>query len=168
MFKKIFIVSIIFSLTSIACAEGDEVSGSSAFTQLKTLVGTWEKEKDSGVEFNISFELTANNTVLIETWLHSGRKRSLTLYHADGEHLIATHYCPQGNQPRLRLSKNSSLDDLSFDYFDSTNLESLSDSHQHSLRFEFSKDNDLLRRSESYLSGSGEDASELVLVRVKG
>jgi len=158
--KLIFILSI-----SISVRANDKIDISQIFSQMKSLVGVWEKEGTINSQFNISFELTANDTTLIETWNYKGQKHSLTLYHLNGKNLMATHYCPQGNQPRLHLSNDSTLNNISFSYIDATNLESLEDSHQHSLGFELYESSDKIRRKETYLSKAGEEASELILVR---
>ncbi len=157
---------IVLSITCSAYAN-DKVSGRKVFEKLKTLVGTWQKEGAENLDFNITFEQTANKTVLIETWNRKGKKHSLTLYHLNGDALIATHYCPQGNQPRLQLSKESKLNDFTFDFWDATNLKNLNDSHQHFLNFELSGLPNRILRKESYLSGSGESPSELELVRIQ-
>ena len=135
------------------------------FNKMKSLVGVWTKQGDKQPKLKIAFELTANDTVLIETWLYQGKKHSLTIYHKDKGELIATHYCPQGNQPRLRMNSASDLNDISFKFFDATNLASLDDSHQHSLSFEFGKTGQIIKRKESYLSKAGEEFSELILIR---
>lgn len=156
----IFILSI-----SISARANDKIDAPEIFSQMKSLVGVWEKEGATDSKFNISFELTANDTTLIETWNYKGKKHSLTLYHLNGNNLMATHYCPQGNQPRLHLSNDATLNNISFNYFDATNLESLEDSHQHSLGFEIYESSDKIHRKETYLNKSGEEASELILVR---
>jgi hypothetical protein len=138
-----------------------------AFDEMKSLVGTWKKEGGKSPSFSVSFELIANSTVLVETWLRNGKKHSFTMYHLDNENLMATHYCPQGNQPRLNLAKDSTINDLRFKFLDVTNLASLANSHQHSLGFEFSKDINKILRKESYVSSADEDFSELHLVRSK-
>jgi len=136
-----------------------------AFDEMKTLVGIWKKEGGKSPNFSVSFELTANNSVLVETWLRNGKKHSFTMYHLDNENFMATHYCPQGNQPRLKLAKESSISDLRFKFLDVTNLTSVANSHQHSLGFELSKDTNIILRKESYISADVEDFSELRLVR---
>lgn len=156
-------ISILFVSTSVIAT--DKVDASQIYSKLKTLVGVWEKEGATNSKFQITFELTANDTTLIETWNYEGKKHSLTLYHMNGKDLMATHYCPQGNQPRLHLTSDVSLTNISFNYLDATNLKSLEDSHQHSLGFELFESADRIIRKESYLSKSGEDKSELILVR---
>jgi len=152
------------SISNGAVAEG-KVKAPEVFSQLKSLVGVWQKEGAENSDFTISFELTANDTTLIETWNYKGKKHSLTLYHLNGKSLMATHYCPQGNQPRLNLSEGTTLDSIVFNYLDATNLASLDDSHQHSLGFELDSSSKKIRRKESYLSESGVETSELILMR---
>jgi len=143
------------------------VNVAEAFDEMKSLVGLWHKEGAESSNFLVSFELIANNSVLVETWLRKGKKHSFTMYHLDNEKLMATHYCPQGNQPRLVLTESSTINNLNFSFLDATNLVDLSDSHQHSLGFEFPIDLNKILRKESYISEKGEDVSELLLVRRK-
>lgn len=143
----------------------DNFNAKTQFSELKFLVGVWVEEGSKTSNFEIVFELTANNTTLIETWLNKGKKHSLTVYHLDGNSVIATHYCPQGNQPRLELVESSTGSSLFFKFRDATNLISPDHSHQHSLNFDLSKMPNKIVRGESYLSKAGEKASKLVLVR---
>jgi len=80
--------------------------------------------------------------------------------------LLATHYCPQGNQPRLRMSADSTTAKINFEFQDATNLSSLDSNHQHSLSLALPSDKSDFTRSESYLSKEGEEQSYLVLERV--
>jgi len=159
-----FALLILVLLSDVANAASEEQSAQ-LFSKMKSLVGVWGEQGAENDKFSISFELTANDTTLIKTWLYNGRKHSLTLYHLDGEHLLATHYCPQGNQPRLQLSDDATVNNPSFTYRDATNLKSLDDSHQHVLRFDLSDIANKVVRGESYLSAIGESRSKLVLVR---
>ena len=133
---------------------------------LAPLVGVW-RDRDAPEATNlISFEWTANQTVLVETWMVNGNKRSLTLYHQDGDALLATHYCPQGNQPRLKMTESSTPTLINFTFQDATNLDSPTDNHQHSLSLTLpSPGTDFIRR-EMYLSEKGEDHSTRTLVQV--
>ena len=44
------------------------------------------------------------------------------MYHLDGDRLLATHYCPQGNQPRLKLMDDGDPKRLSFAFVDGTGM----------------------------------------------
>lgn len=167
---KQFIIFLLLILTLLMSTEvnaNTRVNVAEVFNEMKSLVGLWHKEGAENPNFSVSFELIANNSVLVETWLRKGKKHSFTLYHLDNEKLMATHYCPQGNQPRLVLTKSSTINKVNFNFLDATNLGNLANSHQHSLGFEFSKDMNIILRKESYISAAGEDFSELRLVRSK-
>ncbi|MEO9634432.1 MAG: hypothetical protein ABJF89_02745 [Parasphingorhabdus sp.] len=138
----------------------------SSFEQMSKLVGDWKREGRDGSKFHIEFELTANNSVLVERWVSRGKTHSLTLYHRDQADVVATHYCPQGNQPRMKMSTPDGATKITFDFWDATNLAKPTDNHQHSLSFDLSQP-DRVKRAEIYLSSAGEEPSELVLVRME-
>lgn len=165
--KSLNITGFLIFLLLITSEVNAQLNSVEAFDKMKSLVGIWNKAEGKSTNFSVSFELIANNSVLVETWMRNDKKHSLTLYHLDNENLIATHYCPQGNQPRLRLAKDSPISNLRFSFFDATNLTNFAKSHQHSLGFEFSKDINIILRKESYISSGDEDFSEMILVRTK-
>lgn len=152
-----FLLILTFSLSATADPGSD-------FERLKSLVGVWKKEGSDSSNFYISFQSSANGSVLMENWVYKGASHSFTVYHLDGESLLATHYCPQGNQPRLKLQKSRDPNSISFEFLDATNLESVKDSHQHSLSFEF-LDGDKVIRNESYSKGGELTPTSLNLVR---
>ena len=134
------------------------------FRELKSLVGEWVIQ-DSERDFRITFETVANETVLVETWYSGEVRRSLTVYHLDVGRLLATHYCPQGNQPRLVWDGGDSLERISFEFLDATNLPDPQHSHQHSLSFDFEGSVETMIRGESYLEAGQEQSDSLSLVR---
>jgi len=152
-------ISLITLLSMVANAEEN-----GTFESLKSLIGEWKKEGSESNDFYISFQSSANGSVLIENWIYKGKSHSLTVYHPDGKGMIATHYCPQGNQPRLKLSDSGDENAISFMFQDATNLASIEESHQHSLSFEFVDENTVLRK-ESYIKSGAETPSVLKLVR---
>ena len=99
---------LLASSLALTAAAAEPITPRAAFAQLQTLVGEWEGKTEKGRALKVSYRLTANNTVLIETWTLGPTRESLTLYHMDNESLIATHYCPLGNQPRLRFKEGGS------------------------------------------------------------
>ncbi len=135
----------------------------SAFERLKTLEGSWHKAGAPDHGLRISFYLTAGGSVLVEDWQYKGRSHSLTLYHRDGDALLATHYCPQGNQPRMALVSGPGV---AFTFRDATDLDVSREQVQHDLRFEWGEDGQLIR-SEIYRDGEGADhPGKLVLERL--
>jgi hypothetical protein len=55
----------------------------------------------------------------------------VTVYHADGPDLVLTHYCMEGNQPRMR-ARNASGPRFDFSYDGGTNIDPGRDRHMHS------------------------------------
>jgi len=157
-------LAVILLFNSNAQAKETETSVS-AFEKLSALVGTWKRQDSDGSKFQIQFELTANDTVLMERWMRKEKTHSLTVYHLDQNHLLATHYCPQGNQPRLKMATNTKSSTIKFEFMDATNLETADQNHQRSLSFDLSNGN-LVVRGESYKSGTGADTTTLLLERM--
>ena len=161
---------IAFTALALAFAQpayADASLAATAFQELSRLVGTWRPADKPESPLRIRFYLTAGGTVLVESWEARGKPHSLTLYHRDGPALLATHYCPQGNQPRLALAGR---DDggLHFAFRDATDLDPAKESHQHDLWFNLT-DPDRPVRGEIYASKGGPGTRErLRLVRDGG
>jgi hypothetical protein len=107
-------------------------TGAQVFTQLSSLVGDWQGTGEQR-SLKVSYRMTAKNTVLVETWTMSPTSESMTLYALDNGDLLATHFCPQGNQPRLRYSGLGSDGRFLFSFKDATNLADAKAEHQHAL-----------------------------------
>lgn len=150
---------IILSAMVAAAATAPAVG---AFDQLKQLAGVWRNASNPASPLRIRFTLTAGGTVLVESWERAGQPHSLTLYHRDGDLLIATHYCPQGNQPRIMLTGTDGAR-LSFSFRDATDL-TPDESHLHDLSFDLT-DPEHPVRSETYRQGAKAETTALNLAR---
>lgn len=131
---------------SSAALAGD--GGAHAFAQLEPLVGAWRPAEPADSPLRVTFALTAGGTVLVESWV-SPRHTSMTVYHRDGETLLATHYCPRGNQPRLALSSRAADGTLRFEFRDGTGLDERGEYYEHVLTLRRDGD-DALVRGEVY------------------
>jgi hypothetical protein len=155
------------ALTALALAfaqpaPAEASPAATAFQQLSGLVGTWRNADRPQSPLRIRFYLTAGGTVLVESWERTdGQPHSLTLYHRDGANLIATHYCPQGNQPRLALATSGKS--LAFTFRDATDLDS-GESHLHDLGFDLTDPNRPIR-SEVYRQDDKAEDTVLHLTR---
>ncbi len=85
------------------------------------LAGTWRAEPTPGKQVTESFHPISGESALVETYTTSSGRETATVYHADHDTLLLTHYCAQGNQPRLKLT-TSTDDDYLFRFRDATNL----------------------------------------------
>lgn len=143
-------------LAAITVCRADQAQARAVFAQLQTLVGEWEGKTEAGRVLKVSYRLVANNTVLVETWTLGPQREALTLYHMDNESLIATHYCPVGNQPRLRLKEAGGASSFTFEFVSATNLPTPEIAHQHRFEIEIIQPNSFAR-SETYMeNGVGE------------
>ena len=157
---------VTFALVGPAAAAQDLAP---AWRTLTSLTGTWklaDPKTAEGRAFRISYRLISANTALVESFGDPARQITQTIYHLDGKRLLATHYCAQGNQPRLRLRTGTSDDTLLFEFLDATNLKSVNDAHLVRMKFKLSGTRHLTRQ-EVYLENGKEDESTLSLERAE-
>lgn len=120
------------------------------FETIRSWEGRWKVAETQALQ--IVFETTARGTAMIERWETQAGLHSITVYHMDGDALVATHYCPQGNQPRLE-TRSSANGDIRFAFRDVTGLDK-GESHTHDLWFSPAADGSI-RRSEVYRGADG-------------
>jgi hypothetical protein len=138
-----------------SAADSGPPAAAESFERLKTLVGEWAGRTPQGRDIGVSYRLTADETALVETWDLGPGHQSMTIYHMDGSELLASHFCPLGNQPRLAL-KRASGDRLDFEFRDGSNLNRARDAHQQSFWIEFHGP-DAIVRGETYREGEKEE-----------
>ena len=78
---------------------------------------------------------------------------------------MATHYCPQGNQPRLVATEGKVSQKIEFVFRDATNLTHPEDSHQVYLAFDIESRNNVARH-EHYAGEGRLESSSMSLVRI--
>src|SRR5262245_4045200 len=128
-----------------------------ALERLRRIVGRWEATTTDGKTVGLSYRLVASDSALVETFTTPSGKETLTIFHLDGPHLLATHYCGQGNQPRLRLQQASDRS-LEFVFQDATNLSSPASSHLTRLKLELD-DADHFQRTETYVADGKDETT---------
>lgn len=163
MIRPAFCIGMIISLAAASPVSAQSDPGTISFEAMKETVGVWRTADTTDSPLRVRFSLTAGGTVLVEEWTRSGQPHSLTLYHRDGVELIATHYCPQGNQPRLTMLPQLDEDLLQFSFKDATDLDPTQESHVVALSFDLSDKATLVRR-ETYREDGVDEASELRLI----
>jgi hypothetical protein len=87
----------------------------------QTMPGSWEATTASGKVVKVSYRLVSNESALVETFVTPSGKETVTIFHLDCDRLLMTHYCAQGNQPRLRAIE-AARDDVRFKFADATNV----------------------------------------------
>jgi len=146
----ILLVALGISGSMAAEPPGDTASGREIFARLGKLIGSWSGTTASGRTHAVNFRYTAAGTVLVETWTLGAGRESMTLYALDGERLLATHYCPQGNQPRLEYSGTDAAGRAQFRFIDGTNLHVAGHSHQQAFWIRIDNEQ-AFSRSETYV-----------------
>jgi hypothetical protein len=108
--------------------------GNAGWEWMKSLQGDWEGSYEGKVATRASYRLVSNGTALMETLISPDHSDMITMYTADGDRLMMTHYCSANNQPRMRASAATvGAKRLVFDYMDATNLEAPDAMHMHKL-----------------------------------
>jgi hypothetical protein len=93
------------------------------FDKLKSLAGNWEGKATDGRSVHINYMVVSGGSAVMESITEGAGNQMVTLYHLDGDHLMMTHYCSAGNQPRMRAdSSGSNPSAIKFSYIDATNL----------------------------------------------
>jgi hypothetical protein len=138
-------------------------AGAAAFEQLKNLVGEWRGQRPDGREIGVTYRLSARGSVLVETWNLGPGLESLTVYHIDGSELLATHFCPQGNQPRLRMRQGAGSR-FDFTFLDATGVEP-GQAIQHDFWIEIGADG-TIARGETYVQGDEAESETISYERV--
>ena len=85
---------------AIAAPANASTNPPAAFDQLKTLVGEWEGTNSAGA-VKATYTLASGGTVLMERLKSANEPEMITMYSADGDHIVVTHYCSAGNQPQM-------------------------------------------------------------------
>ena len=106
------------------------------FELVKGLVGTWQGNKqvlDGQEIITVEYTETANGTAVVERLYPGTSKEMVSIYSQDGHHMVMTHYCLLGNQPRMKTGSPVTGNSITLSYIDGTGMRSLHDKHMHEL-----------------------------------
>ena len=117
---------VALTLPLVACgrpphpAERTSGPGAVAWDLLRRgLPGSWSMPTKTG-EFVVTYRLISGDSALVEEWGPGTPHETETVFYPDHADLLLTHYCAQGNQPRLRAAEISS-NAVVFRFVDVTN-----------------------------------------------
>ncbi len=140
-------------------------NASEAFERLKALKGDWVGKMADGSRATSSFRITAAGSVVVQTLAEGTDREMPTMFHLDGDRLIATHYCAAKNQPRMVLASGQDpAKALKFDFLDATNLKNPEEGHMHRVSFQFI-DADHIRQEWTYRVNGKETPEAFDFVR---
>jgi hypothetical protein len=140
--NTLILLGLLAALAAPAAA-GDHdhatAGGPPAFDRFRALAGEWIAAEDSEMvtkgDLVARYEVTSGGTAVIETVFPGTPHEMVTVYHADGEDVVLTHYC-LGNQPRMR-ARGSSAERVEFAFDGGANIDPATSRHMHSASFRF-------------------------------
>ena len=136
-----------------------------AFEKIKSLTGDWTGKMSGGMAATSTFRVTAGGSAVMQMLGEGTDMEMPTLFHMDGERLMATHYCAAKNQPRMVfVPAGSDGNTLKFDFLDVTNLRNPEDGHMRRVTFTFI-DKDHFRQEWTYREKGKESADSFDFVR---
>lgn len=134
---------MVFTLLALAVVAGAQQPNqnspaASQFDRLKTLAGDWQAtmvENGTQMSAPLTFRVASGGSVLVSDLAPGMPHEMITMFHRDGEDLLATHYCLTGNQPRFRAAASADPDVIRFEFKDATNLPNPAAPHMGGVKF---------------------------------
>jgi hypothetical protein len=160
----LLVVTLITLSSNSVMAQSKATTG---FEKLKSLVGEWEGKAQDGRQLNVTYQIVSGGSALIETLQSANEPSMVTLYHLDGDRLMATHYCSAGNQPRMLAQPTAGeLKDLDFKFVDVTNLAKPRAGHMRNLAVTF-EDKDHIKQVWTFRMDGKDEKTTFNLERKK-
>jgi hypothetical protein len=141
MTRQILVGSLLLAACSLAAWSDDKhnhpvpaAPTNAGFEKIKGLVGTWVAADQDGKPTDqvVSvIKLTAGGSAVHETLFPGEPHEMVSVYTAEGDNLLMTHYCMLGNQPRMKANAKSVDKQLKFEFAGGTNLDPKKDKHMH-------------------------------------
>jgi len=97
-------IPLAMAIGAYASGKDDKAKPTSGFAQLIPLVGEWEGTSGNGSPVKLTYTLVSNGTALMERMEPSKEAKMITMYSADGDRIVVTHYCSAGNQPQMQTA----------------------------------------------------------------
>ena len=141
-------------------------SATAAFEKLKSLAGTWEATTQKG-KVSSSYEVVSNGSAILERVKVPGESEMITVYHLDGNHVVLTHYCTAGNQPRMETTGLDANGELVFNFTGGGNLNDPNAGHMHHAVLKFGGPDDFTYDWTFQQDGRPRFTENIHYVRVK-
>jgi hypothetical protein len=113
---------------------------SAAFERIKGLAGEWIAAEDGPMtkkgDLVARYTLTAGGSAVVETLLPGTPHEMVTVYTAEGQDVVLSHFCLNANAPRMRAKAPAGAR-YEFAYDGGTNIAPAVDKHMHSAWIEF-------------------------------
>ena len=169
------IVSVVISLLALSTVqavaqEHKPYTGSQAFEQVKTLVGSWKGTMDAGKgpeTITASYKLTSADSAIVETVFEGTPHEMMSVYHDDSNRLLTmTHYCAEHNQPKLTLTGMAD-NKLTLDLSKDSDIDVARETHIHSATILFDGNDKMTQQWVSFENGKKKQVVEIAFQRVR-
>ncbi len=132
------------------------------FERLRSLAGNWAGTDQDGKGIKVSYAVLSNGSAVLEKLTSPEGGTMVTMYHRDGDRILATHYCSAGNQPRMTAVPTPAVNDMTFIFVDGTNFTNSSNGgHMQGLTLQF-KDKSHLTQHWTFRHNNGHEQVEIV------
>jgi hypothetical protein len=165
-----YLLAVILLLVATPCVAGDESMAMPmpqtppTFDVFKSLVGEWHEAGKGDKGTVVIYELVAGGTALMERMDPGTAHSMVTVYYPDGKSVDMTHYCAEGNQPRMRGKGDAKS--MDFTMYDITNLPTKTSPHMEGLTLMFT-DKDHLVQEWRHRNGQKVEVHRFDLERQK-
>jgi hypothetical protein len=142
----VLVVLLVLTGTVFAGAVSPGTDGAAAapattpLDRFKGLAGDWVAAEDGEMfhkgDLVARYAITAAGSAVVETVFPGSPHEMVTVYHADGTDLVLTHYCMEGNAPRMR-ARNPSGSRYDFAFDGGIGINPKKDRHMNSASLEF-------------------------------
>jgi hypothetical protein len=165
MMKRIGVWTLALLAIGTASAAAHAADATTArFDKLKALAGDWTKPDGDGT-VEASYRVTAGGTAVVETLFPGTPHEMVTVFTVDKGDLVLTHYCAEGNQPRMKALKGGDASAIDFKFDGGGNIKSPKDGHMHEASFAFKDADHLTSKWQFYKDGKPGELAEFNLVR---
>ena len=160
MKRAMFGLTVLAFTLAVAARAEAQTGVTSAFDKLKSLEGEWSGTT-KGQLVTVSYRVVSNGSAIEEILHATPTETMITMYHLDGQRIMATHYCAAGNQPRMvATSDPRNPNVVAFKFLDATNLRSPEEGHMRDLTVTL-QDNDHFTQQWKWRDKGKEENMEL-------
>ncbi len=165
------------SLVLAACqttqsSMNNEAVARTQFDTLRSLEGDWSGTADHGggqtSPVDTTFHVTGNGSTVQETLFKGSPHEMMSMYSLDGDHLVHTHYCSAGNQPRMVAETTGDRSTIAFDFKDATGMKSMEDMHMHNMRIVVKDQDHIEEWWQGWENGKPSHEAHFMLTRKNG
>jgi hypothetical protein len=141
MARRLLVCGVLLIALQAAAFGDDKKAGklppaptNAGLEKMKKLAGTWVAAGKDGKPTDqvVSIiKVTAGGSAVHETLFPGQPHEMISVYTAEGQDLVMTHYCVLGNQPRMKADPKSPANKICFRFAGGTNLDPKKDKHMH-------------------------------------